>query len=942
MAFPSRSLVLLVTASIFATACSGEGGDLDGSGPSGDSFVCDDSISIPYSWVCDGDNDCAGAEDEAACGEDAGDVEVDLDADAGSDTSSDTSPDTGPDPAVVERILIEPAGALLEVAGAEVELTAVAYNALGDVIEADVTWKLSETDAIVAVEPGRYSATDIIGSAQVSAVVGDVVSAPVPVVNARVAPEVVRYDDSALVELDVLDSADADGAVMVATFAPDKSFEVGDVIVGSGSDGVVGRVVAISTGDTGVEVLLAPVTLSDLFSEFTSSGTVDLGALAAAEAAPDEKRRGISCSTGGDSIGSNLVSLNVTNLSRFTSYPSLSWTLDDSVSEVRIQGRLGVDLGAAITLGFTPGLDWSCSAEMYALPIPILPLPWSLGFVVEAPMGLRVDIEASAEAADVTASVTASTGLDIDLGVRCEREAECFTYDDVSLVPTVWRPEVDGSAQLQVEATAFAGAYANIWAGVPIVTRPRSERPGLTLASGRGGTLLRFVKAGVQEQLTDADLAAKISLETGWSVSVGASNELIDDVFGISGELFSASDWEDWLRTPTGMLQLRNTVPACGAPDEPILGEGCALDVSVLWDDDEGTTDLSSVLGWRLYQQDGERWVQVGEAGAAEALRWTPSADDVAAGRVTFGAVYSHAWLPRDSSQLEIRDDSRVTLRGTSCPANLPEPGDGFVRITAGTFTMGSPSDEVGRYNNESLVEVTLTRDFWLQTTEVTQGAWMSLMDYNPSCSQTTTGHYFVEGCTTGNANPNGPVEFVSWFDAIRYANARSRAEGLPECYDALGNVIGGATAYDCCGYRLPTEAEWEYAARAGTTTATYRGNLSGNPLFCDSQPNLDPIAWYCGNAGFWTHAVGTRSANAWGLHDMLGNVSEWTHDWYSESASGGIDPWGPASGSDRVSRGGSWRNNDGAGIVRASYRKNLPNGARTVYNGFRLARTAP
>lgn len=289
------SVVMLMTAGLFATACGGDGGDFDGSGSTGDQFFCDDGSSIPGSWVCDGDDDCAGGEDEAACGGDGGD-------DAGTDVASDVvddATDAGPDPLVVASVEIEPAGALLDTVGAEVELVAVAYNGFGEVIEADVTWELSETEAIVAVEPGRYSATDVVGSAQVTAVAGDVRSAPVPVVNARVAPMVARYDDSVFVELDVLDSVDADGAVMVAVFGPDTSFEVGDVIVGSGGAGVVGRVVGISTGDAGVEVRLAPVALSDLFSEFALSGTVDLGALAAAEdAAPDEKPAGISCSTG--------------------------------------------------------------------------------------------------------------------------------------------------------------------------------------------------------------------------------------------------------------------------------------------------------------------------------------------------------------------------------------------------------------------------------------------------------------------------------------------------------------------------------------------------------------------------------------------------------------------------------------------------------------------
>jgi formylglycine-generating enzyme required for sulfatase activity len=196
---------------------------------------------------------------------------------------------------------------------------------------------------------------------------------------------------------------------------------------------------------------------------------------------------------------------------------------------------------------------------------------------------------------------------------------------------------------------------------------------------------------------------------------------------------------------------------------------------------------------------------------------------------------------------------------GDTCSGDLTAPAEGFVRIAGGTFTMGSPSSELGWDSDETQHEVTLTRDFWLQTTEVTQGAYQALMGSNPS-SFTACG----ASC---------PVEQVSWYDAIAYANARSRAEGLPECYDGEGNVIGGTTVYECCGYRLPTEAEWEYAARAGMSTATYRGDLTGDPFSCDPQPSLDSIAWFCGNAGDQTQVVGGKAPNAWGLYDMLGNV---------------------------------------------------------------------
>ncbi len=263
-----------------------------------------------------------------------------------------------------------------------------------------------------------------------------------------------------------------------------------------------------------------------------------------------------------------------------------------------------------------------------------------------------------------------------------------------------------------------------------------------------------------------------------------------------------------------------------------------------------------------------------------------------------------------------------------------------FVTLEAGTFEMGSPEDEAGRWSNEVQHTVTLSRDFRMLSTEVTQGSFEALMGYNPS---------IFTACGT-----DCPVENVTWYEAAAYCNALSVTVGFVgsavcyTCRDTGVDVICEpnavyATPYDCPGYRLPTEAEWEYAARAGTITATYNGDVDDNHLACE-QPNdvLDPIAWICGNSGDTTHAVGTRAPNDWDLYDMLGNVFEWCHDLSDDyPAESATDPWGPRVGFARVLRGGSWFFY--AGDTRAARRATQWPDARYMKSqGFRLVRSLP
>jgi len=232
------------------------------------------------------------------------------------------------------------------------------------------------------------------------------------------------------------------------------------------------------------------------------------------------------------------------------------------------------------------------------------------------------------------------------------------------------------------------------------------------------------------------------------------------------------------------------------------------------------------------------------------------------------------------------------------------ELGMKFVLMPAGTFLMGSPLNETGRDSDEKRHKVTLTRPFYMQTTEVTQGQWQAVMGVNPS-------HF--RGC-----GETCPVESVSWHDAQRFIYR-------------LNAMTGPNT------YRLPTEAEWEYAARSGSQTALSNGKLTVTG--CDHDAKLDRIGWYCGNSGHKTHPVAQKQPNSWGLYDMHGNVWEWCQDWYGDYPSGSVtDPQGPPSGLIRVNRGGSWW--WFARFCRSANRIRYMPFDRTEDTGFRLVMT--
>ncbi|MCL2479314.1 MAG: formylglycine-generating enzyme family protein [Treponema sp.] len=253
----------------------------------------------------------------------------------------------------------------------------------------------------------------------------------------------------------------------------------------------------------------------------------------------------------------------------------------------------------------------------------------------------------------------------------------------------------------------------------------------------------------------------------------------------------------------------------------------------------------------------------------------------------------------------------RITAVEAQTAATDSDTGSGsMILIDAGTFTMGSPSGEGGRSANEGPQHQVTVSSFYMDKYPVTQAEYKDITGKTPSMFK----------------GDNLPVEQVSWFDAVDYCNKLSVKEGLTPVYKVTGSIVEWISGAN--GYRLPTEAEWEYACRAGTKTP-YSGGTS-----------VAALGWYSGNSGNTTHPVGLKQPNAWGIYDMHGNVLEWCWDWLGNyTADAQTDPRGPVSGTSRVYRGGCWRFE--AYQTRSAFRfGNYPN-LRTFLAGFRVVRDA-
>ena len=288
------------------------------------------------------------------------------------------------------------------------------------------------------------------------------------------------------------------------------------------------------------------------------------------------------------------------------------------------------------------------------------------------------------------------------------------------------------------------------------------------------------------------------------------------------------------------------------------------------------------------------------------------------------------------------------------CLDMTTELGINMINICAGSFEMGCTDGQTNCLDDEFPAHgVTLTRNFWLGQTDVTQAQWQGLMGSNPS--------YFSDAGGGSDCGADCPIELINWWEAISFANAASEAAGLPQCYTLsgcvgeLGNGCGldgyceagpedvyntydcesatvnspTGSVYDCEGYRLPTEAEWEFAARGGA-----------DQLYSGSD-DINDVAWYGETSGDEIHPVASKAPNAYGLYAMSGNSWEWTWDIYDQSyyhTAAPVDPEGAFAGEKRVFRGGCWES--AAAVPRVASRDFNPPSYRCYDLGLRLART--
>ena len=349
------------------------------------------------------------------------------------------------------------------------------------------------------------------------------------------------------------------------------------------------------------------------------------------------------------------------------------------------------------------------------------------------------------------------------------------------------------------------------------------------------------------------------------------------------------------------------------APVLALLG-GCSSDQVVLMIHVTNLTPDVTNLQVRA-QLDDRPSQQVTYAQKLDTLAVTIAKDNIGQGQLSLSVLGVGS---SGCSSTGAQYNATVELNSPYLEIDLPlEPlTHRLCKVPKGSFMMGSPTTEAGRGTDEVQHMVTLTTDFWMADSEVTQRQYRSLIGTSPSSFK----------------GDDLPVEHVSWFDAVAYCNSLSVKEKLTPCYQINGTTVEWVDGLKCTGYRLPTEAEWEYAANPATPPRTiYAG-----------ADTADGVAWHSGNAANTTQAVKGKTANGRGLYDLSGNLLEWVWDWYQGSyeALPRTDPIGPLTGTSRVFRGGAWL--FAASYARVAQRNSFSPLLRNDNVGFRIVRSIP
>ena len=379
----------------------------------------------------------------------------------------------------------------------------------------------------------------------------------------------------------------------------------------------------------------------------------------------------------------------------------------------------------------------------------------------------------------------------------------------------------------------------------------------------------------------------------------------------------TADDGTDTVTSTSATLTVLNTKPGAPVvtidPGDPVIGDDLFCDVTTESNDADGDA-VTYTMAWT-----------VDTASHTGALTTTWTDDTVDGADTAVDEVWECVATPNDGDDDGSTTSDSVTITQSCNDGSvvLTSSNVDFVEVCAGSFDMGCTTGQSSCDSDESpVMPVTLSRNYYLSQTEITQAQYQALMGSNPSN---------FTSCGT-----DCPVEQVTWHMAAAFANAMSTAEGLTECYDCTGSGSSvscdlALEVYACEGYRLPTEAEWEGAARCGEDLLYAGSNTAGD------------VGWYSANSSSSTQPVAGLDANACGLFDMSGNVNEWVYDWLGSTyytSSGRTDPEGTASGSDRVLRSGSWKTSTASNGLRVAQRGWGNPTSSWDYVGFRLART--